>query len=190
MESFWYDTKVALRLMRNRPAFSFAVAGMLALGVAGNAAIFSIFNGLFLRPLPFAEPVMIGVAMPADEKSNESGEQKQDEPLERRTELPRLEYYTAPATEREQARLRIGAERAAVSEAAARKIAVASSSRAELESERAKAAAALLHIASLPEPPLRLLLGSDAYDAAQRHASEILASDREWKALTTSTDFS
>ena len=54
----------------------------------------------------------------------------------------------------------------------------------------AKAAAALLHIASLPEPPLRLLLGSDAYDAAQRHASEILASDREWKALTTSTDFS
>ena len=53
-----------------------------------------------------------------------------------------------------------------------------------------KAAAALLHIASLPEPPLRLLLGSDAYDAAQRHASEILASDREWKALTTSTDFS
>jgi len=54
----------------------------------------------------------------------------------------------------------------------------------------AKAAAALLHIASLTEPPLRLLLGSDAYDAAQRHASEILASDREWKALTTSTDFS
>jgi NAD(P)-dependent dehydrogenase (short-subunit alcohol dehydrogenase family) len=56
--------------------------------------------------------------------------------------------------------------------------------------EPAKAAAALLHIASLPEPPLRLLLGSDAYDAAQRHASEILASDQEWKALTTSTDFS
>jgi NAD(P)-dependent dehydrogenase (short-subunit alcohol dehydrogenase family) len=53
----------------------------------------------------------------------------------------------------------------------------------------AKAAAALLHIASLPEPPLRLLLGSDAYHAAQRHASEILASDREWKVLTTSTDF-
>jgi NAD(P)-dependent dehydrogenase (short-subunit alcohol dehydrogenase family) len=54
----------------------------------------------------------------------------------------------------------------------------------------AKAAGAVLHIASLPEPPLRLLLGSDAYDVAQKHASEILASDREWKALTRSTDFS
>lgn len=59
MESLWHDWKVALRMMRNRPAFSAAVAGMLALGVAGNAAIFSIFNGLFLRPLPFAEPARL-----------------------------------------------------------------------------------------------------------------------------------
>jgi predicted permease len=56
MESLWHDWKVALRMVRLRPAFSGAVVVMLALGVAGNAAIFSIFNGLFLRPLPFAEP--------------------------------------------------------------------------------------------------------------------------------------
>jgi len=53
----------------------------------------------------------------------------------------------------------------------------------------AKAAAAVLHIASLPEPPLRLLLGSDAYNAAENHALEILASDREWKNLSISTDY-
>jgi predicted permease len=59
MESYWRDWIVAIRMMRNKPAFSLAVAGMLALGVAGNAAIFSIFNGLFLRPLPFAEPARL-----------------------------------------------------------------------------------------------------------------------------------
>ncbi len=53
-----------------------------------------------------------------------------------------------------------------------------------------KAAAALLHIASLPEPPLRLLLGSDAYNAAEKHALQILASDRKWKDLSISTDSS
>jgi predicted permease len=56
IESLWYDFRVALRLMLKKPAFSGAVVGMLALGIAGNVAIFSIFNGLFLRPLPFPEP--------------------------------------------------------------------------------------------------------------------------------------
>jgi NAD(P)-dependent dehydrogenase (short-subunit alcohol dehydrogenase family) len=51
-----------------------------------------------------------------------------------------------------------------------------------------KAAAALLHIASLSEPPLRLLLGTDAYNAAENHALQILTSDREWKDLSISTE--
>lgn len=51
-----------------------------------------------------------------------------------------------------------------------------------------RAAAVVLHIASLPEPPLRLLLGSDAYNAAEKHALDLLASDREWKHLSISTD--
>jgi NAD(P)-dependent dehydrogenase (short-subunit alcohol dehydrogenase family) len=52
----------------------------------------------------------------------------------------------------------------------------------------AKAASVVLHIASLSEPPLRLLLGSDAYKAAEKHALQVLASDREWKDLSISTD--
>jgi predicted permease len=51
-----HDLKIALRAIRNKPAFSLMVIGMLAAGIAGNAAIFSVFDGLFLRPLPFAEP--------------------------------------------------------------------------------------------------------------------------------------
>jgi NAD(P)-dependent dehydrogenase (short-subunit alcohol dehydrogenase family) len=53
----------------------------------------------------------------------------------------------------------------------------------------AKAAAALLHIASLLDPPLRLLLGSDAYNAAEKHALQTLASDKKWKDLSISTDY-
>ena len=54
----------------------------------------------------------------------------------------------------------------------------------------AKAAAVLLHVVSLSEPPLRLLLGSDSYAAAERSALEKLESDRQWKDLSLSTDYS
>jgi NAD(P)-dependent dehydrogenase (short-subunit alcohol dehydrogenase family) len=54
----------------------------------------------------------------------------------------------------------------------------------------AKAAAVLLHVVSLPEPPLRLLLGSDSYGAAEKTALEKLASDQQWKPLSVSTDYS
>jgi NAD(P)-dependent dehydrogenase (short-subunit alcohol dehydrogenase family) len=54
----------------------------------------------------------------------------------------------------------------------------------------AKAAAVLLHIASLQEPPLRLLLGSDCYSAVEKSALDKLESDRQWKNLSVSTDYS
>ena len=54
----------------------------------------------------------------------------------------------------------------------------------------AKAAAVLLHLASQQEPPLRLLLGSDSYNAAEKSALDKLEFDRKWKDLTVSTDYS
>src|ERR1700757_2847310 len=54
----------------------------------------------------------------------------------------------------------------------------------------AKAAAVLLHVVSMPEPPLRLLLGSDSYAAAEKSALEKLALDQQWKQLSESTDYS
>jgi putative ABC transport system permease protein len=44
-----------LRNLRAQPWFSLMVIATLAVGIAGNAAIFSIFDSLVLRPLPFAE---------------------------------------------------------------------------------------------------------------------------------------
>jgi NAD(P)-dependent dehydrogenase (short-subunit alcohol dehydrogenase family) len=53
----------------------------------------------------------------------------------------------------------------------------------------AKAAEVLLKIASLDDPPLRLLLGSDAVEAAQRIEAARSATDRKWRELSLSTDF-
>src|SRR5690349_714227 len=50
---FRHDVRLAFRNMRARPVFTSLAIVMLALGIGGNAAIFSIFNGMFLRPLPF-----------------------------------------------------------------------------------------------------------------------------------------
>jgi NAD(P)-dependent dehydrogenase (short-subunit alcohol dehydrogenase family) len=52
-----------------------------------------------------------------------------------------------------------------------------------------KAAAAVLHIASLAEPPLRLILGSDAFRAIEKNDVARLESDRKWCDLSLSTDF-
>jgi NAD(P)-dependent dehydrogenase (short-subunit alcohol dehydrogenase family) len=52
----------------------------------------------------------------------------------------------------------------------------------------AKAAAAVLHIASLNDPPLRLLLGSDAVHFVEQNDLAKMESDRKWKELSISTD--
>src|SRR5262245_43714518 len=49
------DLKFALRILAKQPGFSLMVVGMLGLGIAGASAIFSLYNGLFLAPLPFPE---------------------------------------------------------------------------------------------------------------------------------------
>jgi hypothetical protein len=52
-----------------------------------------------------------------------------------------------------------------------------------------KAAAAILHVAGLAEPPLRLLLGSDAVRLAEQADLARMQADRMWRDLSVSTDF-
>jgi NAD(P)-dependent dehydrogenase (short-subunit alcohol dehydrogenase family) len=52
-----------------------------------------------------------------------------------------------------------------------------------------KAAQAILSIANMPEPPLRLLLGSDAVFLAEQQSRRMAAEDAKWRALSLSTDF-
>src|SRR5439155_6668753 len=56
LEHFLHDVRYALRVLVKNPGFSTIAILSLALGIAGNTAIFSIINALLIRPLPFQEP--------------------------------------------------------------------------------------------------------------------------------------
>ncbi|CAN7555516.1 oxidoreductase [Rhizobium sp. LjRoot258] len=53
----------------------------------------------------------------------------------------------------------------------------------------AKAAAAVVHVASLTEPPLRLLLGSDALRGVEQNDAARAKEHAAWRELSVSTDF-
>src|ERR1700692_2009088 len=61
MQSFWQDLRYAARTLRNSPGFTIIAIITLGLGMAVNTTVFSVINGLILRPLPVAHPEQIAV---------------------------------------------------------------------------------------------------------------------------------
>jgi predicted permease len=53
MASLMTDIRFGLRQVVRQPLHGFLVILLIGMGIAGNAAMFRVFNGLFLKPLPF-----------------------------------------------------------------------------------------------------------------------------------------
>src|SRR5271170_5752900 len=59
MMNLIYDIRFALRQLRKAPGFALTAIFTLAFGICATTAIFSIVEGVLLRPLPFADPARL-----------------------------------------------------------------------------------------------------------------------------------
>ena len=55
MTGLWNDARFALRGLLRAPGFTAVTIGTLALGIGATTAIFTVVNGVLLKPLPFED---------------------------------------------------------------------------------------------------------------------------------------
>ena len=73
LETVWQDLRHGVRMLAKNPGFSLIAIMSIAIGVGSNAAMFSVADGLILRPLPVPdahELVTVSATTPTGEVRN------------------------------------------------------------------------------------------------------------------------
>jgi putative ABC transport system permease protein len=56
LETLWHDIRYAFRMFASTPGFTAIAVLSLAVGIGGNAAMFSLVDRLIMQPLPYSAP--------------------------------------------------------------------------------------------------------------------------------------
>ena len=65
LEDLWHDLRYAVRAFAKQPAFAATAVLILALGLGATTAIFSVVNGVIIKPLPYPESENVVTVIPS-----------------------------------------------------------------------------------------------------------------------------
>ncbi|MBP6668803.1 MAG: ABC transporter permease [Gemmatimonadales bacterium] len=92
MDHVRQDLRYALRSLARSPAYACVAIASLALGIAGNAVLFTFANGLLFKPLPVGEPDRVAALYTSDFSGTRYGASSYPDLVSFRAQLPAFDH--------------------------------------------------------------------------------------------------